>query len=150
VKPVRQVPAATRAAGAVGALLVYDGDCGFCTSSARWAERGFHHGERVEAWQLLGEGELARLGLTVEDVRQAAWWVGPDGTLARGHRAAGRALQAAGGWRRAAGWPMLVRPTSWLAAAVYRVVVRYRYRLPGGTPACRVDGGAGKHAPGPT
>ncbi|MBO0691648.1 MAG: DUF393 domain-containing protein [Acidimicrobiaceae bacterium] len=121
-------------------LLIYDGDCGFCTTTSRWAEKGFRNGEQIEAWQLLGEGALASLGLSVHDVEQAAWWVEADGSLERGHRAAGRALEAAGGWRRVVGTMMLVPPTTWLAAAVYRVVVRYRYRLPGGSPACRIDG----------
>ena len=126
----------SRSAG--GALLIYDGDCGFCTSAARWAEKGFRHGERIAAWQLLGEEGLASAGLSVQDVREAAWWVGGGGGPERGHRAVARALQAAGGWRAMAGSLMLVPPASWLAAAVYRVVVRYRHRLPGGTPACRL------------
>ncbi len=78
------------------------------------------------------------MGLTVDDVQQAAWWIGPDGTSWRGHRAIGKALEAGRGWRRPAGWLVLAPPVSWLAARVYRVVVKYRYRLPGGTPACRV------------
>jgi predicted DCC family thiol-disulfide oxidoreductase YuxK len=121
------------------AVLVFDGDCGFCTSSARWLERGFRHGERAEAWQLLGDGALAELGLTTKDAKQAAWWVDREGRRERGHRAAGRALEAAGGWRRGAGRLILTPPTSWLAAGAYRLVVRWRHRLPGGTPACRLD-----------
>jgi predicted DCC family thiol-disulfide oxidoreductase YuxK len=35
-----------------------------------------------------------------------------------------------------------VRP---FAAAGYAVVARYRYRLPGGTDACRVPPGSAKH-----
>ncbi|HEV2361630.1 MAG TPA: DCC1-like thiol-disulfide oxidoreductase family protein [Acidimicrobiales bacterium] len=120
-------------------ILVFDGDCGFCTTSARWAERGFHHGERAEAWQQLGEETLASFGLTIQDVERAAWWVDHAGLRERGHRAAGRALWAAGGLRRLAGAFVLTPPTSWVAAGVYRAVARWRYRLPGGTPACRVD-----------
>lgn len=122
-----------------GALLIYDGDCGFCTSAARWAEQGFGHGEQIAAWQVLGEETLASLGLGPDDVQRAAWWVGADGSLDGGHRAVGRALEAAGGWRRVAGELALIPPTGWLAAAVYRIVVRYRHRLPGGTSACRVE-----------
>jgi len=120
-------------------VLVFDGDCGFCTSSARWLERGFRHGERAEAWQLLGEEALARFGLTVADASQAAWWVDREGRRERGHRAAGRALEAAGGWRRGVGLLILAPPTSWLAAGTYRLVVRWRHLLPGGTPACRLE-----------
>jgi predicted DCC family thiol-disulfide oxidoreductase YuxK len=120
------------------AVLIFDGDCGFCTSAARWAEKRFRGGERAKAWQLLGPGALDSFGLSVDDVQQAAWWVSADGTLDRGHRAVGRALQACGGWRRVAGWLTLTPPTSWLAAGIYKLVVRWRYRLPGGTPACRI------------
>jgi predicted DCC family thiol-disulfide oxidoreductase YuxK len=122
---------------APAALLVFDGDCGFCTSVANWAQKGFHHGEKAEAWQHLGVPALDGLGLTVLDVEKAAWWVDVDGELARGHRAVGRALQAGGGWRQAAGALILTPPTSWAAAGVYRLVARWRSRLPGGTPACR-------------
>jgi predicted DCC family thiol-disulfide oxidoreductase YuxK len=120
------------------AILIFDGDCGFCTTSARWAQRRFRHGERAEAWQLIGDGVLERFGLSEKDVREAAWWVDDGDVRERGHRAVGRALVAGGGWRWAAGRLVLTPPVSWLAAGVYRLVVRWRYRLPGGTPACRV------------
>ncbi len=119
-------------------MLIFDGVCGFCTTTANWAQKGFRHGERAEAWQLLGDQVLESFGLSRADVQQAAWWVGADGVRERGHRAAGRALQAGGGWRAAVGWLALTPPTSWLAAGAYRLVVRWRYRLPGGTPACQL------------
>ncbi|HXL88983.1 MAG TPA: DCC1-like thiol-disulfide oxidoreductase family protein [Streptosporangiaceae bacterium] len=120
------------------ATLIFDGDCGFCTTSARWAQRRFRHGEQAQAWQLLGGEVLAGAGLSENDVREAAWWVDGDGVRERGHRAVGRALVAGGGWWRVAGLLVLTPPVSWLAAGVYRLVVHWRYRLPGGTPACRV------------
>jgi len=119
-------------------VLVFDGDCGFCTSAAKWAARAFHHGERAEAWQLLGPDFLDQHHLSLDDVRDAAWWVDGSGDRERGHRAIGRALTAGGGLRRVLGAFVLVPPVSWLAAGVYRVVVRWRYLLPGGTPACKV------------
>jgi len=122
-----------------GSALVYDGDCGFCTTAAGWAARKFHRGERAEAWQFLGEGVLGQYGLSLDDVQGAAWWVDARGLRERGQRAIGRALLAGGGLRRMVGWLVLIPPTSWLAGGVYRLVVRCRYRLPGGTPACRVD-----------
>ncbi len=125
--------------GSQVATLIYDGDCGFCTTTARWAARNFHRGERAEPWQFLGEDFLGAHGLGLDDVQEAAWWVDDNGLRERGHRAVGRALLAAGGWRSLVGWFALTAPTSYVAAAVYRLVVRLRYRLPGGTPACRVD-----------
>jgi len=119
--------------------FIFDGDCGFCTSSAHWLQKQFRHGERAEAGQLLDNRVLESLGLTRTDVEQAAWWVDAKGNLARGHRAIGKALQVGGAHRRVAGWLTLTPPTSWLAAGLYDVVVRWRYRLPGGRPACRID-----------
>ena len=107
-------------------VLVYDGDCGFCTSAAGWV------GGRRFAWQELGEGGLARLGLTVDEARDAAWWVDETGRY-RGHLAIGHALAQ----RSPLGRALLVPPLRWLAAAVYPLVARSRHRLPGGTPACR-------------
>ncbi|MDA8357255.1 MAG: DCC1-like thiol-disulfide oxidoreductase family protein [Actinomycetota bacterium] len=121
------------------ALLIFDGDCGFCTTAADWAQRHFRHGEHVRAWQLLGDDGLEELRLNRRDVEAAAWWVDGDGKRERGHRAVGRAFDAFGGKWRIIGWLVLVPPSSWFAAASYRLVVRWRYRLPGGTPACRVD-----------
>jgi NADH dehydrogenase len=124
-----------------GAVLVYDGDCGFCTTVARWAARRFRHGERAEAWQFLGEDFLEEHRLSADDVLNAAWWVDGRGLRERGHRAVGRALLAGGGVRRVIGWSVLTPPTSWLAAGIYRLAVRWRYRLPGRTPACKVGSG---------
>ena len=119
-------------------VLVFDGDCGFCTAAAEWAAREFRHGERTEAWQLLGPDFLDQHDLSLDDVSGAAWWVDGSGGRERGHRAIARALMAGGGLRRVLGALILVPPVSWLAAGVYRMVVRWRHLLPGGTPACKV------------
>lgn len=119
-------------------VLIFDGDCGFCTTAARWTALKFRHGERTEAWQSLGEDGLARYGLSLDDVQEAEWWVDARGLRESGHRGIGRALVAGGGLRRIVGWLALTPPTSWLAAGIYPLVARWRYLLPGGTPACKV------------
>jgi LmbE family N-acetylglucosaminyl deacetylase/predicted DCC family thiol-disulfide oxidoreductase YuxK len=121
-----------------GALLVYDGDCGFCTTCARWVERHLATPARVVPFQQLDPGALGRLGLSAAEVRTAAWWVEADGRRRRGHRAIARALGSCGG-----GWAVLGRvlgapPLSWLGVPAYSLMSRYRHRLPGGTPACGV------------
>ena len=122
-----------------GPALVYDGNCGFCTASARRLAAAWRvPSPRAVAWQELGDGELARLGLTVADVEDAAWWVDENGRLSRGHAAVAHSLIAAGGWRRMVGRALLVPPVSWGAAVSYGAVARRRHRLPGGSPACRV------------
>lgn len=118
--------------------LVYDGDCGFCTASATWIGRRLRAGIRVVAWQELPD--LAAAGLTVDDVTRAAWWIDADGGRHEGHLAVGEALAAARNplWRLV-GRVILTPPFRRLAAPTYRLVARYRYRLPGATAACRVE-----------
>lgn len=118
-------------------VLVFDGDCGFCTASARWVERRLpaSSGASVEPWQAL---DLKALRLTPTDVATAAWWIEPGGAKRRGAQAIAASLRAVGGAWGVIGRVLRVPPVSWLAAAVYAVVARNRHRLPGATDACRV------------
>ena len=118
-------------------MLIYDGDCSFCSSSARWITARWNGPQQAVAWQHLGAGQLERLGLTLDDVRGAAWWIDASG-ISRGHLAIARALRAAPGWPSVVGHILLVPPFRWLAAGVYPLIARWRHRLPGGTPACRM------------
>ena len=58
-------------------LLVYDGDCGFCTWVAKRGERVLPAKVTIIPWQ---KADLAALGLSVQAVRDAVQWVpgGPD------------------------------------------------------------------------
>lgn len=116
-------------------MLVFDGDCGFCTTTANWIEARLPDDVDVEPWQFL---DLEVLRLTKQDVTTSAWWIDAWGHRHGGHKAIGRALIAAGGWWKVPGWIMLIPPFSWLAAVGYKLVARYRYKMPGGTPACRI------------
>jgi predicted DCC family thiol-disulfide oxidoreductase YuxK len=115
-------------------MLVYDGDCSFCSRWAQWVAGRWRGPERAVAWQ-----QLAALpaGLDAADVREAAWWIGADGSRSRGHLAIAYALRAAPGWPSLLGRVLLVPPFRWLARFSYPLVARWRHRLPGGTPACR-------------
>lgn len=119
-------------------LLVFDGDCGFCTFSAEWVARDWPPGPRAVAWQHLGADGLAAVGLSPGQAQQAAWWVDGMGHLSKGHRAVAKSLTACRGPKKYVGIMISSPPLSWVAAVVYSLIVRYRYRLPGGTPACRV------------
>jgi predicted DCC family thiol-disulfide oxidoreductase YuxK len=113
-------------------VLVYDGDCAFCTSCVHVLERIEPHAEIV-AWQLT---DLAALGLTEEQAIDALQWVQIDGTLHRGHEAVAAALNTAGPIWKIVGRMLLLPGISPMAAKVYRLVANNRYRLPGSTPAC--------------
>ena len=120
-------------------LLIFDGDCAFCTSSAGWIERRLPDGVRVAPWQIL---ELDTYGLTERDVTTAAYWIDDAGRAHRGHLGIGRSLIAAGGGWAVAGRLIITPPISWVAKPVYALIARYRHRMPGATEACRIDLGS--------
>jgi predicted DCC family thiol-disulfide oxidoreductase YuxK len=115
--------------------LVFDGDCAFCTRSADLARRVLPADVRVVPWQFL---DLAAAGVTEERARSEVLWLGPDGAVAGGAPAVALALRAAGRPWSLAGVLLSAPPLRWVAPFVYRAIAANRYRLPGGTPACRM------------
>jgi predicted DCC family thiol-disulfide oxidoreductase YuxK len=113
-------------------VLVYDGDCAFCTSCARLLERIGPKAEIVP-WQFT---DLAELGLTEKEAAEAVQWVPVAGPVRSGHEAIAAVLGTARGIWKVIGRALLLPGISWVAARVYRLVADNRYRLPGGTPAC--------------
>ena len=89
-------------------------------ASARWITAHWNGPQQAVAWQHLSADQLERLGLTLDDVRRAAWWIDPSGGRSRGHLAIARALRAAHGWPSVVGQILLVPPFRWLAAAPTR------------------------------
>jgi len=121
------------------AVLVYDGDCGFCLKTANWISRKWPEGDLalVVPWQSL-TSEMTRAPLpNADDLKSAAWWIEMD-RQESGSRAVAHALLAANAPWSLLGRLLLTPPVSWIARQGYRVVARYRYRLPGGTPACKI------------
>jgi predicted DCC family thiol-disulfide oxidoreductase YuxK len=113
-------------------VLVYDGDCAFCTKCAHAVERIGPQAE-VVPWQF---ADLDDLGITEAQATEAVRWVEVDGAVRSGHEAIAASLIAAGGAWKLIGRALLAPGISSLAAPAYRLVARNRYRLPGGTPAC--------------
>lgn len=122
-------------------VLVFDGDCAFCTSCVRALER-IRPDAEIVAWQL---ADLAALGLTERQAIDAVQWVEVDGTVRSGHEAIAAAFGAAGRTWRPVGRAIVLPGISPLAASAYRLVADNRHRLPGGTPACATP--AGDRAP---
>lgn len=118
-------------------VLVFDGDCAFCTKCARALERIGPEAEIVP-WQF---ADLTALGITEEQAVAAVQWVEIDGTVRSGHEAVAAVLIAAGRIWRIIGRTLLLPGISRVAAGGYGLVARNRYRLPGGTPACASPGG---------
>lgn len=120
-------------------VLIFDGECGFCTMSARWLHRWVVRDDTtcVLPWQRL---DLDELGLTADQCRASVQWVGADRQGASGHEAIAAALRAGYPVWRPIGLLLVAPGVSRLAERVYSWVAAHRYALPGGTPACRPDG----------
>ena len=114
-------------------ILIFDGDCAFCTRSVRALERWVRHRPTIEAWQRL---DLDSLGVGRDECEAAVQWIAADGTRASGHHAVARTLIHGGkGWA-VLGRFLLLPGVSWLAGRVYAWVARNRHRMPGGTAEC--------------
>lgn len=118
------------------ALLVFDGDCAFCTSSVNFLRDQLERFPKAVPYQHI---DFESFGLEHHDVEHAAWlidtrepmrmWAGAD--VAAALLAGQRSLPLAWSGR------MLSLPgVRSIAALSYRWVANNRHRLPGGSPAC--------------
>jgi len=114
-------------------VLIYDGDCSFCTLCVSWMECHLPFQPDIVAWQF---ADLPSLGVTEAEAAHSVQWVEPAGRVSSGATAVARLLVACGGLWAALGRLALVPPVSWVAAGIYRLVADNRGRLPGGTAAC--------------
>lgn len=120
----------------MSATVVYDGECGFCTWTAEHGRELLPADVTIAPWQ---RSDLPALGLTEDAARRAVQWVpsprpdlsGYAGTAQAGHRAIAAWLVASGLPWSVPGRLLLIPPVSWLAAATYHLVSRYRHHIPG-------------------
>lgn len=115
-------------------ILIYDADCGFCTSSARWYASVAGDSARIAPWQSL---DLAALGLTEATASTAVQWHA-NGRNWSGADACAQAMKAVPGPWRFAGVLLGMPGVIHLARLVYPVIAKNRHRLPGATDACKL------------
>ncbi|MFD6280748.1 thiol-disulfide oxidoreductase DCC family protein [Streptomyces sp. NPDC060209] len=114
-------------------VLIYDGDCAFCTSSVTFAEQYVRPRCEATPWQF---ADLDSLGTTRERAEYELLWITPTGVIYGGAQAVAKLLLTAGrGWA-VLGALLTLPPLRWIAHGVYRLVANNRERMPGGTPAC--------------
>ncbi len=115
-------------------VLLFDGNCGFCTRAAQWVKR-WDRKDRIRVVPFQQPGAPERYGLTREACEQAAWVITPDGERHRGAAAILTALSEALGcpWIRTL---YRVPPFRWIADAGYAWVAAHRGLLPGTCPYC--------------
>jgi len=105
-------------------LLLYDGECGFCSRSVRMLERLARRPfDKRPSREVLGQLPEA----AARTVSGQMLWLEPDGTIWGGSQAVLRALRACG-WPAVA-WLLGNPPVRPFARAGYRLVARLRHRL---------------------
>jgi predicted DCC family thiol-disulfide oxidoreductase YuxK len=118
-------------------ILIFDGDCAFCTTSARWLQGKLRTAVAVEPSQLT---DLASYGTDSDRAAHEVLWVDEAGRIHGGAQAVARWLIHSGGAWRVLGRALTLPPVRWFAAGVYRLIANNRQRMPGGTPACALPG----------
>jgi predicted DCC family thiol-disulfide oxidoreductase YuxK len=118
-------------------VLVFDGDCGFCSTSVRVLERWLRPRCEIVPSQF---ADLEVLGVRRERAEHEVLWVTPPGTVYGGSDAVAKALLSARGAWPVLGAVLLLPPLRQVAHGVYRLIATNRHRLPGGTPECALPG----------
>ncbi|WP_460307052.1 thiol-disulfide oxidoreductase DCC family protein [Actinocorallia aurea] len=114
-------------------VLLFDGDCGFCTTCVAFIERRIRPDAEIlpHQWQ-----DLASYGTTADRAADEILWITPSGEILGGARAVAAMLRSSPAPWRPLGRLLTLPPLTWAAHAAYRITARNRHRLPGGTPAC--------------
>lgn len=114
-------------------LLIFDGDCGFCTRAVTLIFARLRPRAEAVRYQSV---DLASLGTTPERARYEVLWSVPGEEPAGGVRAFARLLRTCDRPWPAVGTLLGTAPFRWVAHVVYRLIANNRHRLPGGTEAC--------------
>lgn len=117
-------------------VLIFDGDCGFCTSTANFIVARSSVAIAAHPWQFV---DVGLYNLTKEQTAAKVYFV-VNGKAFAGHEAFAQILIAQHNLLlRAIGHILMYPPFAWLARPSYFLLAKYRHRMPGGTPACKID-----------
>ncbi len=116
-------------------VLIFDGDCGFCTSTANFIVAKTKAPIVAHAWQLV---DVTQFGILEAQAKDRVYLI-VDGRPFGGHEAFANILYLQKKWALSTvAFLMLVPPLCWVSRLGYWLVARFRHRLPGGTPACKL------------
>lgn len=118
--------------------MIFDGDCAFCSSSARILKKITRGKIAIEPYQLL---DLKLFGLTEDQTSKAVYYIGKKTYVA--NRAIAQFLIDSKTVWAVFGLLINLPIISWVAEKVYYWIAKNRHRLPGGTPECSLRGREG-------
>jgi predicted DCC family thiol-disulfide oxidoreductase YuxK len=113
-------------------ILIFDGDCAFCSSSARALRKMTKNRVAIEPYQFL---DLADYSLTEDQTSKAVYFVTPTDTFSAAKAIARCLIDARTPWS-VAGFLLNIPVVISVGELVYAWVSKNRHRLPGGTPEC--------------
>lgn len=129
-----------RRANAMTPILLFDGDCSFCSSSARVLKKMVGQKVEVLAYQQV---DLEPLGILTTECELAVQYA--DGNKrSSGHIAIADALIATKSIWSLAGLFIKLPVITSAGFLVYDWVSKNRHKLPGGTPACQMPPSEGQ------
>ena len=116
-------------------VVLYDGDCAFCSSAARFAQHRIAKNLNFVAYQLT---ELAPYGVTAAECAQALKFVDQTGKIHSAQNAIAEILISSGKLWFGLGKLLKLPGINFIAALGYNLVAANRHKLPGGTPTCKM------------
>lgn len=116
--------------------VIYDGDCAFCSSAARFGKAKIAPKLEFLAYQ---QTDLGKYGLTAAECEKSLQFVSANNEIIAGAKAVAQILISAGYPYRMIGRIMKLPILNKLAQLGYNLVAKNRHRLPGGTPTCKMD-----------
>jgi predicted DCC family thiol-disulfide oxidoreductase YuxK len=116
-------------------VLIFDGDCGFCTTTANWIEKNSLIPVEIQPYQW---AKLADFGLTEQEAAAKVQLVVGEKVFAGHHCMAKLLLIQPNALLKLLGAVMVMPGVDPISAKVYDWVAANRHKLPGGTPACKM------------
>jgi len=116
-------------------ILIFDGDCAFCSSSVRVLRRMI--GSKIIRTQPYQRLKPADYGLTEQECSEALRFVSKKGSFAGSKAVAQVLIESKTPWL-VAGRILNLPLISGLANFAYAQIAANRDKLPGGTPECKI------------
>ena len=116
-------------------LLIFDGDCGFCTTTANYIAKRSNNSIEIKPWQYV---DFTNLPVTSAQCADQVYFL-IDGVPYGGHEAFAMILKSQRNvLLKAFGSILMLKALRFITKPAYRLTAKYRHKLPGGTPACRL------------
>ncbi len=117
------------------ALVIYDGDCAFCSTAARFAQQRVAPSLSYSPYQFT---ELAKYGITIQQAQSSLKFVTDSGEVLSAHLAVSQIMRSGNKFWQLLGILVDLPMIRSLAALGYKLTAKYRHKLPGGTPTCKM------------